>query len=143
MIAHPARIARGSWTPVLTFATPGNLSVSYTTQVGDYTIIDREVFGSFRIVTSGFTHTTASGNLQVTGFPVTPSSDTGFVWDGALTWGGITKAGYTQVCCAFAAGSATLLFTASGSGVAPSNIAAADMPTAGSVVLRGNFRFRQ
>lgn len=133
------------FTPTLTFATPGDLAVTYTTRVGDCTIQGREVHGSFRIVTTvttGFTFTTAAGNLNITGFPITPSSDSGFVWDGACTWGGITKAGYTNIVCTLAAGSPIILLTASGSGVAPATITAADMPTGGNVVLRGNFRFR-
>ena len=36
----------GTWTPTITFATPGNLSVAYTTQSGSYTKIGRMVFGS-------------------------------------------------------------------------------------------------
>jgi hypothetical protein len=130
------------FTPTLTFATPGDLAVTYATRVGDCTIQGREVHGSFRIVTSAFTFTTASGSLNITGFPITPSNDSGFVWDGACTWGGITKAGYTNIVCTLAAGSSIILLTASGPAVAPVTITAADMPTGGNVVLRGNFRFR-
>ncbi len=54
-----------TYTPVLTFATNGNLSVSYSTQTGNYTRIGPLVFVSISIVTSAFTHTTASGNFQV------------------------------------------------------------------------------
>lgn len=37
----------GTWTPVLTFATPGDLSVAYSTQAGSYTKIGRQVMVSF------------------------------------------------------------------------------------------------
>ncbi|MFA6271290.1 MAG: hypothetical protein WC657_08885 [Candidatus Paceibacterota bacterium] len=132
-----------NWTPVLTFGTPGDLAVTCSTQVGDASKCGREVWGSFRIVTSAFTHTTAAGSLTVTGFPYTPSSDSGFIWDGVCTWGGITMAGgRTQVNCSITAGSSNITFSASGSGVAPASITFAEVPTGGTVILRGNFRFR-
>ena len=96
----------------------------------------------FRIVTSTFTHTTAAGDLQVTGLPYLANADTGFTRDGTLVWSGITKAGYTQISCAMSAGTSTILFSASGSGVAVDNVDAADVPTGGTVVLRGNISLR-
>jgi hypothetical protein len=131
------------WTPTLTFATPGDLAVGYTTRVGDLLLHDWGVQGNFRIVTSSFTHTTAAGNLQVTGFPYTPSSDTGFVWDGVCPFSGINFAGaHTQMVCSLTAGSPTILFSKSGDNVAGANVDAGDVPTGGSVVLRGSFWFR-
>lgn len=63
---------QGNWTPVLTFVTPGDLSVSYTTQQGNY-----RRSGAFVIVqlliTCTPTFTTASGNMSFTGLPFTPS----------------------------------------------------------------------
>lgn len=59
----------GTWTPTLTCVTPGNLTVAYTTRNGFYTKVGRVVSLTFEIETSTFTHTTASGNLQITGVP--------------------------------------------------------------------------
>lgn len=143
MIWRPIRRAQLRWTPTITFSTPGNLSVTYTVQAGDATIDGDEVRASFRIATSAFTHTTASGTLMVAGLGLTSANETNFVWDGACTWGGITMpGGRTQIAVAMAANSTTFLFTASGSGVAPQNIAAADTPSGGTLILRGNLRFR-
>ena len=65
----------GSWTPTLTFDTPGNLTVSYSTgTVGSYTKIGRMVSCQFIIGTTSFNHTTASGNLRIGGLPFTPNS---------------------------------------------------------------------
>jgi hypothetical protein len=130
-------IRHGSWTPVLTFATPGNLAVTYTNQVGRY-VRHRElvtIFGT--IVTASFTHTTASGDLQVTGIPYPHQGGaSGFMSVGAVIWGGITKANYTQVNARIAAALPSIVdFNASGSGVAAGNVLAANMPTGGTVVL--------
>lgn len=124
----------GSWTPALTFSTPGDLARTYTTQLGRYTKIGRLVHATFEIVTATFTHTTASGNLQITSFPMTNS---GVVVEGAILWGGITKAGYTQVSAQLSASGTIATFVASGSGQAPSNVVVADVPTGGSIVLKG------
>ena len=139
-----AIVEKSKWTPAITFATPGDLAVTYTTQVGDLAIIDGEVRAGFRIITSAFTHTTAAGNLQITGLPIQANSDSGFVWSGALpSWGGITMAGgRTQCGLSITAGTSVITVTASGSAVASANITAAEMPTGGAVVLRGDIRFR-
>lgn len=123
------------WTPVLTFATPGDLSVAYTTQVGIYTKIGRVVVVSYAITTSTFTFTTATGALQVTGLPFVANASCQF--NGALSWGGITKAGYTNVVGRVATSAQLIDFVASGSGVARSQVVAADTPTGGTVTLNG------
>lgn len=131
----------GTWTPVLTFATPGDLSVSYTRQLGTYTKVGRLVTITYAIVTSAFTWTTASGNLQLNGLPFTSLTQAGYQWHGICTFSGITKAGYTQIAGFVAQASNIVSFVGSGSGVATSNVNAADMPTGGSVVLRGQFSY--
>src|SRR3990172_6973053 len=82
----------GTWTPVLTFATPGNLSVVYTTQTGRYQKIGRVVNAYFTMSTSTFTHTTASGSLNITGLPFTSITSSSIRLCGSLLWQGITKA---------------------------------------------------
>lgn len=61
----------GTWTPVVTFATPGNVNVAYATRVGTYTKVGNLVTVGFIISTSTFTHTTASGFWLITGLPFT------------------------------------------------------------------------
>lgn len=126
-----------TWTPVLTFATAGDLSVTYSLQLGWKRNIGELTVADFSITTSAFTHTTAAGNLQITGLPVAAIADTNYFASGSVTFGGITKAGYTQVDPVITASSSTILFVASGSGVAAGSVVAADMPTGGSVRLRG------
>ena len=132
-----AEIWRRTWTPVFTFATPGNLSVTYGTQIGLYTRDGRQITLHYNIVTSAFTHTTAAGNLQITGLPIASHPGTGRASVGKVAWRGITKANYTEIASHLTAGSSTLEFIASGSGVATANIAAGDMPTGGTVELIG------
>lgn len=63
----------GTWTPTLTFVTAGNLVVAYTTRIGTYTKIGDLVNLMVDVFTSTFTHTTASGFLQITGVPFSPT----------------------------------------------------------------------
>lgn len=129
-----------TWTPVLTFATPGNLAVVYTNQDGRGTKIGNRAFTNFHILTSTFTHTTASGTCQITGNPnaaVSVASITA-VFPGTLRWQGITKASYTDIVPAVSDAGTVITFSASGSGVSLTSIAAADMPTAGTVNLAGH-----
>jgi hypothetical protein len=66
----------GTWTPALTFATPGTLAVTYNTQSGSYTKIGRLVTVIFRLsfAAAGIIKGTASGNLSITGLPFTVGS---------------------------------------------------------------------
>lgn len=126
----------GTWTPVLTFATAGDLAVTYSEQVGTYVRVGNLVIATCNIATSAFTFTTASGALQVTGLPLTSKNVTSDNHIGGFVWAGITKASYTQICALLVPNSTTVIFTASGSGVAATGVTAADMPTGGTVRLR-------
>jgi hypothetical protein len=61
----------GTWTPTLTYDTPGDLAVAYSIRQGSYTKIGNVVRVDFFYVTSSYTFTTAVGNLRITGLPFT------------------------------------------------------------------------
>ena len=124
----------GTWTPVLTFATPGDLSITYSNQAGKYTKIGRFVSVAFLIQTSSFTHSTASGVLTIIGFPFAVGA--GLPHNiGSLHYAGVTKASYTSHVGVMIAGTSTMQTLSAGSGVATSQISAADMPSGGTVRL--------
>lgn len=129
--------------PEITFATPGDLAVTYASRVGKY-IKGRDgvVRFWFNIETSAFTHTTASGQLRVSNLPRTAENTTGMYSTGTVQWQGITKASYTQITPRIDPNTAYIQFQASGSGQALSDVTAANMPTGGPVVLRGMIEFR-
>lgn len=128
--------AEGRCTPAITFATPGDLSVAYSTQLGSWVRIGNFVTVAINLVTSSFTFTTASGSLSITGLPFAPRNITGDRHIGAVIWGGITKTNYTAVVASLTEGFTNFNLVASGSGQASSAVTAADMPSAGSVVIR-------
>ena len=126
-----------SWTPVLTFATPGDVSVTYSIQVGRKKLIGNYCLAWFDIVTSAFTYLTSAGDLQITGLGETTLNVTGLQNFGSMKFQGITKVGFTQFVPQIAPGVSTIVINASGSAVANGNVDAADVPTGGSVILRG------
>lgn len=95
------------------------------------------VFLNFSVVTSTFTHTTASGNLRITGIPHQPRTLTGYAPVGQISYSGITKATYTDIALSAFSASSIMNIAAAGSGVSRSTVKAADMPTGGSVILHG------
>lgn len=122
----------------LTFATPGDLSVAYTTQVTQYIKKGKEVTVWFNIVTSTFTHTTASGSLQLTGLPFTVATITDYNFVEPLGWSGLNlQAGYTSVGTQVVSGGTNLIFYASGDNVAGANITTTEAATGSTIVLRG------
>jgi len=82
----------GTWTPVYTYATAGDLSVAYSTQLGSYTKVGNLVTLSGRIVTTTHTYTTASGNMRITGLPFAAKNTANMRWHGVCNFSGITKA---------------------------------------------------
>lgn len=80
----------GTFTPTLTFETPGNQSIVYAVRTASYTKIGDVVHFQVYVLTSTFTHTTAAGNLNITGLPFTASATPlfasvsgygrGFIW---------------------------------------------------------------
>ena len=122
----------GTWTPAVTFATAGNLVVVYTTQGGDYTKIGRMVTLTLNIVTSTFTHTTASGEVRVSGVPFGCNVANDGLWMGE----GITKANYTQFSMHLDGGADVIMAgRAMGSGQLYTSVNAADMPTGTTKII--------
>jgi hypothetical protein len=125
-----------TWVPVLTCATPGNLAISYTTQIAYRLGFGPIEILNFEIVTSSFTHTTASGAVFITGW-LGSYSDLVPAPISTLLFSGITKANYTQFALDFTPNGAVAFLRASGSAQAQADVAITDLPTGGTVKLKG------
>jgi hypothetical protein len=131
----------GTWTPVLTFATPGNLSVAYSRQKGFYTKIGRLVTVSFDIETSAFSFTTASGNLTISGLPFATVNDVDYRAHSLVGFQGITKAGFTQFYAVLINNVTTMLVAGSGSAQGLAVLTTADTPTGGTPIFGGSVSY--
>jgi hypothetical protein len=134
-----------TWTPTLTCATPGDLAISaYTTRTGRMLRTSSgmvHLSWDVNITAPNLTHTTASGALWLSGAPITTASTIGVRPIGSMVFGGITKATFTQFTPYLSAGSTTIEHWASGSGVGLTNVAITDIPTGGTVILRGSLTY--
>lgn len=124
-------------TVTLTAATPGNLAVTYANQNFEYVKVGKRIGYTFRIETSAFTYTTATGLAQISGLPYTASNGA-WISTASLIFSGLSKAGYTQITPFVNPNSTLIEFAASGTGTAFANVNITDFPTGGSVVLRGS-----
>ena len=61
----------GTWTPTLSYTTPGDVSVTYAEQLGKYVKVGKQVTVWFNVSLSAFTKGTASGFLLIGGLPYT------------------------------------------------------------------------
>lgn len=130
----------GTFTPAFTFTTPGNLAVTYSTQLGIYTKIGRLVHVHYEIVSSAFTHSTASGNARVTGLPFTVAgASNGYT--SKMEWSGVTKASYTELHGRLGNGGTVIDILASGSGQAEANVSTANIATGSSIIFIGDATF--
>lgn len=92
----------GTFSPTITFATPGDLTVAYSSQTGVYTKVGRLVHFTINLLTTTFTHTTASGTLQISGLPF---ASTGNHSAAIARWAGVTSAVTTPQIVAYVGGS--------------------------------------
>lgn len=127
----------GTWSPTISFQTVGDLSVTYAAQIGRYTKIGNRVVLQCFLVTSAFTHTTASGYLRINGIPFNGNTSSGCQNYGSLVFRGITKAGYTDFVSSIENGlPSSALVYGSASGTFPDFVSAANMPTGGDVQIK-------
>lgn len=134
-----AQFAAGTWTPTISFTTPGDLAVTYGQQEGAYFKLTNMVIAFANVSTTAFTHATAAGSLRLEGFPFTSISSTSpldFRTSGPVTWDGITMAGYTDIGTTMGGSNDFINFRASGSGVANANVSSSNVPSGGTVNLR-------
>jgi hypothetical protein len=130
----------GTFTPVLTAGTPGNLSVTYGTQTGYYTKIGNLVTVVINITTTAFTWTTASGQAIITGLPFTVNSGAFVPF---ASFGGCSLgAGYTQVAAQLVGTLSNVYLSKSGSGVGlPTALLITDFGSGNSVALYATFSY--
>lgn len=132
----------GTWTPVLTFSTPGNLAITYATQNGYYTKVGRLVTANFTVSTSAFTHSTASGAFRITGLPFAPTADTIYRAYGAISMQGYTKAVATSVFGLIVGNNnSDIVVVGSGSGTTVTSLVVADIPSGGAILAAGSISY--
>lgn len=122
-----------TFTPALTFATPGDLAVTAAVAEGYWRLVGKMLFGKVVYQTSAFTHSTASGDMRITGLPFTALSTANRRGMGSGSVRGITKANFTQFTPIVVQGTTYLNIRASGSGQVDAAITTADMPSGGTV----------
>ncbi len=131
---------QSTWTPTLTFATPGDLSVAYTTQTGIYTRIGDVVIAAFTLVCTP-TYTTASGQAMIAGLPISAAqtNDTGSL--GSQSVGISYPVGCTKMVFVTTASASTLSFVAMGTATASASVTTLNMATGVSVALAGTIMY--
>lgn len=126
----------GTWTPVLTAATVGDLSVGYAAQAGRYIKIGKMVTVWFDVQLNSFTYTTAAGNMRISGLPFTSQNSSMFYY-GTCSFGNINKAGYTQVTPRLSSNATQMNFVVSAMGSAVSTLAITDATSGSAVFIQG------
>jgi len=132
----------GTWTPLITATTPGNLTVAFSSQSGVYTKIGRTVTVTFFLTTSTFTHSTASGEIRISGLPFTVANTAGAAGysTGTLASQGWVKANYF-VTLASVQNATELRIVGTGSSQNLDNILITNMPSGSLVFLRGSITY--
>lgn len=130
------------WSPVFTFATPGDLSVVYSTQNGYQTRVGSMITASFFLSCTP-TFTTASGKLNITGLTVSSSSSSGYAAVGnILTSSFAFPAGRTSPFCTLFSGTTVITCGASGSGVSNGDITATEFISGNGILLIGTITYQ-
>jgi len=130
----------GAFTPSVTFATPGDVSLASVSAAGTYSREGNRVTTSFEYQ-AVITHTTASGALRITGFPYAALGATPLDYGALGGFQGITKASYTQFILRSTNTQTYMNVVASGSGQTAAAISTGDIPTGGTLILNGTITY--
>lgn len=128
----------GTFTPAVTFTTPGDLAVAYALQQGSYTKIGRTVTCRITLVCSTFTHTTAAGTISITGLPFAA----GFAADAAVSYQGYTDANRPMLSLNVQNGTTTAQILGSGSGQTRSTTGPTQWPTGSNPTITVTVTYR-
>lgn len=131
----------GSWQPEFICETPGDLDIAYTVQSGNYTQLGNIIIASFTLVTSTFTHSTASGSIAITGFPVSSADTSAGRWTCPLAYQGIGASDHVYVFGYMEEDSTTMLIKQAGPGESIEDIDITDLPSAGAVIFSGTLTY--
>lgn len=130
------------WTPTLSFVTPGNLATAYSVQVGRGIRKGNLFFYWVTVVATTFTHSTATGDFVIMGFPYACATVPGQTTPGAIsglgagfTW----PAGTTSLAALVTTGESQARIRAVGSATAAVSFGIANAPSgsAKSVSIAG------
>jgi hypothetical protein len=140
-VLHSALAIYSTFTPVFTFATPGDLAITYSSQVGTYRRIGNLVEARINLAMTTFTHTTASGAASISGLPFTSRNVTNDFAYGIGQWTGVTFAsasvlGATALTFRIAPNASSVALVASGSAISGGPLQVTDVPTAGLPTFR-------
>ena len=129
------------WTPTLTMSGASDLVVVYSNRYGTCKIMGSVALINYMITTTTFTFTSSTGVLQVLGLPVVTPVVPGIRLVGAVVWGGITKANYTQVSSLYSNSltPAAIQFLLSGSGQSAAWVTNAEVTSGTNISLQGSF----
>lgn len=128
----------GTWTPTLTAATVGDLSVTYAVRTGNVTKIGRLVFVDWAIETSTFTHSTAAGEMRITGLPYTPPAA---VVGGNVVVQNWTNANFTILAPTVGSSPDRIVLTRSGSGQTPGIVAITEFASGNTTIITGSMMY--
>lgn len=129
--------ANTSWTPVVTFATPGDLSVSYSTQTGSYSRIGNMITATFSLAFTP-TFTTASGAISITGLPASAGSS---AYGSCFLQAPTFPAGVTSICLQLVVSTSALKVIGSGSAIAATSFTATQFPTSVAAIIQGSISY--
>lgn len=130
----------GTWVPVFTLQTVGDLSVSYATQSGNFTRIGRIAYINFELICTP-TFTTGSGEIRLTGLPFAPANSEGQGSIVTISSGFTWPAGRTMVAPTASSGN-YLILRASGSAVGSTTLASTNIVSGAAITIVASVVYR-
>jgi hypothetical protein len=125
------------WTPTISFTTPSDLAVVYSSQVGGYILSGNVVLVNFDLTFTP-TYTTSSGVFEIKGFPFSCISAT---FGSLISSNILLSAGYTFLTLASQTNQTFFNIYQNGSGEAISLIETTQVPSGTLFQLQGTISF--
>lgn len=135
-------VVQSTWTPAVTFATPGNLTVVYSFQHGRYNKVGKQVTVWFGFTTTTFTHTTAAGEFRITGLPFASANIAATMqYSGSIEVGPVTLGTHTWLNSNIIDNVSYVRIMASGSGTTRASLATTSFPSGTNITVYGSISY--
>ena len=139
ILSHYPTFSVGTWTPTISAFVEGDLSVTYSSQVGTWERIHDIVFLNCDVVTSAFTYTTSTGEIRIGTMPFTSNEQ----YNAQVSYSGINKTGgYAVINAATFTSGNFFDFETPAMGKSVSVVNITDMPSGGLVIMRFTMWYR-
>jgi hypothetical protein len=133
---------QGTWTPNIRATTPGDLSITFTSNVGHYTKVGNLVNIDFLMDLATYSNTTGSGTWEIFGLPFLVDAPNGALPLGQVAYSSLNISGTYDIALRGIDGSSHMTLLLSGDNTGWLGGSVSNLVMSSSTMIRGSLTYR-